>query len=166
MISICFSLKLFSPFFKERLWIRLRLPSCRPGFESLAHPPSMLLSSCIGIVSCWKDENKQKDAGCGPFLKRKAFSFLFVIPRFCDRSGVEPMTFKGWPLSWSLFKKNNRPNLASFCLFRSFHQKNAAQILNSKTKNAAQNSTKNARTSLIILNYSRVLKPLRWCPLH
>ena len=40
-------------------WICLRLPSCRPGFESQAH--HLCFHQFIKkIVYCGKDENKQK----------------------------------------------------------------------------------------------------------
>ena len=49
MVSVCFY---FSSFWATQTdaggvtiaqWLRLLLPSCRPGFESQAHPPFMLL---------------------------------------------------------------------------------------------------------------------------
>ena len=46
--------------------------------------PSMLLSIYICIVSCGKDENKQKEVGIGPFFKKaieKCFASLFSPPR-------------------------------------------------------------------------------------
>ena len=47
-------------------WIRLRIPSCRPGFESQAYHLSFY--SFI-IVSCRKDENKQKRPGLAHLKK-------------------------------------------------------------------------------------------------
>ena len=41
-------------------WIRSRLPSCRPGFESQAHHLRFFQIWKIWIVACWKDENKRK----------------------------------------------------------------------------------------------------------
>ena len=42
-------------------WFRLRLPSCGPRFESQAHH----------LCFFQKNENKQKEAGIGPFKKRR-----------------------------------------------------------------------------------------------
>ena len=50
-------------------WIRLRLPSCRPGFESQAHHLSFY-QFIFELYHVEKDENKQKEAGIGPFLKK------------------------------------------------------------------------------------------------
>ena len=47
-------------------WIRLRLPSCRPGFESQAY---FLSFYKILVESFRKDENKRKEAGIGPLKK-------------------------------------------------------------------------------------------------
>ena len=47
-------------------WIRLRLPSCWPRFESQVHHLPMLLSFIVKFVlylSCEKNENKQKRPG-------------------------------------------------------------------------------------------------------
>ena len=48
-------------------WIRLRLPSCRPGFESIYIVQIVYLSF---ELECEKNENKQKEAWIGPFLKK------------------------------------------------------------------------------------------------
>ena len=49
-------------------WIRLRLPSCRPGFESQAHHLSFY-QFIFELYHVEKDENKQKEAGIGPLKK-------------------------------------------------------------------------------------------------
>ena len=52
--------------------IRLRLPSCCPGFESQAghlcfyHLPK---TKFVLYLSCEKNENRQKEAGFDPFLR-------------------------------------------------------------------------------------------------
>ena len=55
-------------------WIRLRLPSCRHGFESQAHHQCFYQF----IVSCRKDDNKQKEARIGPFFKKEDKNTLFL----------------------------------------------------------------------------------------
>ena len=54
-------------------WIRLRQPSCRPagpGFVSQAHHLRFYhYSQLVLYFSCEKKENKQKEAGIGPFQK-------------------------------------------------------------------------------------------------
>ena len=58
-------------------WIRLRLPSCRPGFESQAHHLCFFSIYIVQIVylsfelECEKNENKRKEAGIGPFFLKK-----------------------------------------------------------------------------------------------
>ena len=58
-------------------WIRLRLPSCRPGYESQAHHLRFFSIYIVQIVNlsfeleCEKNENKQKEAGIGPFFLKK-----------------------------------------------------------------------------------------------
>ena len=49
-------------------WFRLRLPSCGPGFESQAHHQFVLLK-----LYQENNENKQKEAGIGPFFKKSRF---------------------------------------------------------------------------------------------
>ena len=49
-------------------WIRLHLPSCRPGFESQAYH---LRFYQFIIVSFGKDENKQKGVGIGSIFFKK-----------------------------------------------------------------------------------------------
>ena len=50
-------------------WIRLRLPSCRPGFESQAHHLCFFSIYIVQILylsfelECETNENKQKEAG-------------------------------------------------------------------------------------------------------
>ena len=62
-------------------WFCLRLPSCGPGFESQAHH---LRFFQFVLMKLYRDnnENKQKEIGIGPFLKKnfyakKFFPFLF-----------------------------------------------------------------------------------------
>ena len=66
-------------------WIRLHLPSCRPGFESQAHHLCFFNLYLSFELECEKNENKQKEAGIGPFFKKKhgieAGPFLFQRPR-------------------------------------------------------------------------------------
>ena len=52
--------------------IRLRLPSSSPGFESKAHYGRFYSPNFVLQLSfCWeKDENKQKEAGFGPYFKK------------------------------------------------------------------------------------------------
>ena len=54
-------------------WIHLRLPSCHSRFETQAnHLSSYLIYSQIYLsLYCEKYENKQKEAGFGPFKKNK-----------------------------------------------------------------------------------------------
>ena len=60
-------------------WICLRLPSCRPKLESLAHHlrffqiSIQIVYSSLGF-ECEKSGNKQKEAGIGP-LKTKLTLF-------------------------------------------------------------------------------------------
>ena len=61
-------------------WIRLRLPSCRPGFESQAHHLSFY-QFIFELYHVEKDENKQKEAGIGPFLNN-------IASRHCVGSGA------------------------------------------------------------------------------
>ena len=55
-------------------WICLCLPSCRPGFESGAQHLRFyqlpIVNLCY-ICHVKQNENKQKEAGYGPFLKKK-----------------------------------------------------------------------------------------------
>ena len=55
-------------------WIRLRLPSCHPGFESQAHHLGFYFiysQICLYLsLYCEKNDNKQKVAGFGPFFKK------------------------------------------------------------------------------------------------
>ena len=46
-------------------WFRLRLPSCGPGFESQAH--HLRFFQFVLKLYQEKNENKQKEAGIGPF---------------------------------------------------------------------------------------------------
>ena len=75
-------------------WIRLRLPSCRPGFESQAH--HLRFYQFILICVMWKNENKQKDARIGPFLelmhtyKAKTKTLIFVYHEAHLLSGPTP----------------------------------------------------------------------------
>ena len=55
-------------------WIRLRLPSCRPGFESQAHHLCFFNLYLSFELECEKNENQQKEAMIGPFLKKNNIS--------------------------------------------------------------------------------------------
>ena len=49
-------------------WFRLRLPSCSPRFKSQAH--HLHFFQLVLLKLCRENtENKQKEAGIGPFLK-------------------------------------------------------------------------------------------------
>ena len=51
-------------------WFRLCLPSCGPRFESQALHQRFFQFILLKLYR-ENDENKQKEAGIGPFLKRK-----------------------------------------------------------------------------------------------
>ena len=52
-------------------WFRLRLPSCGPGFESQAHHLRFFQFVLLKLLlELEKNENKQKEAGIGPYLKK------------------------------------------------------------------------------------------------
>ena len=58
-------------------WIRLRLPSCRPGFKSQTHHIFFIQFILFKLytyftfeLECEKNENKQKEAGIGPFKEK------------------------------------------------------------------------------------------------
>ena len=51
-------------------WFRLHLPSCSPGFESQAHHLRIFQFVLLKMYR-ENNENKQKEAGIGPFLKKK-----------------------------------------------------------------------------------------------
>ena len=69
-VSLCFSTQWHN---KIAQWIRLRLPSFRPGFKSQAHHlrffQFILFKYLSFELECEKNENKQKEAGIGPFFK-------------------------------------------------------------------------------------------------
>ena len=50
-------------------WIRLHLPSCRPGFESQAHHLCFFNLYLSFELECEKNENKQKRGRDWPILK-------------------------------------------------------------------------------------------------
>ena len=51
-------------------WFRLRLPSCGPRFESQAHHLCFFQFVLLKLLlELGKNENKQKEAGIGPYLK-------------------------------------------------------------------------------------------------
>ena len=55
-------------------WNRVRLPSYSTGFESQAHAFSIYIVQIIYMLfelECEKNENKQKEAEIGPFLKKE-----------------------------------------------------------------------------------------------
>ena len=59
--------------------------SYRPGFESQSHHLGMLLSFIVKFMmylSCEKNENKQKEAGFGPF-KKQSYS---ILPKVVSKS--------------------------------------------------------------------------------
>ena len=60
-------------------WICLRLPSSHPEFESQA----LVFVLCL---PCEENENKQKEAGFGPFFKKRSSNF-FPQRRFV---GIRP----------------------------------------------------------------------------
>ena len=52
-------------------WFRLRLPSCGPGFKSLAHHLHFFQFLLLKLLlELEKNENKQEEAGIGPYLKK------------------------------------------------------------------------------------------------
>ena len=51
--------------------VDLSAPSILPPQVRIPSTSAMLLSNYIWIVTCIKDENKQKEAGIGPFLTKK-----------------------------------------------------------------------------------------------
>ena len=59
-------------------WIRLRLPSCRPGFESQAH--HLHFYQFIELCNVEKTKIRQKEAGIGPFKKTKYSSVDSSVP--------------------------------------------------------------------------------------
>ena len=50
-------------------WIRLPLPSCRPGFESQAH--HLRFHRFIELCNVEKTKINKKEAGIGPFFLKK-----------------------------------------------------------------------------------------------
>ena len=54
------------------LWFRLRLPSCGPGFESQALHLRFFQFVLLKLYR-ENNENKQKEAGIGPFKKSKRY---------------------------------------------------------------------------------------------
>ena len=62
-------------------WFRLGLPSCGPGFESQAHHLCFFQFVLLKLLlELEKNENKQKEAGIGPyFLKNMAFYHLVIF---------------------------------------------------------------------------------------
>ena len=127
-------------------WIRLCLPSCGRGFESHAHHLCFYSQKlfCICRFIEKKDENKQIEAGLGPYFEKtnertltmKAFWIKSII--LSHRSARDiPNEFRltsGKKLAVFVVYKSV-PNLASFCFyFRPF--------LNAMT-NMVQNLTLN-----------------------
>ena len=55
-------------------WFRLCLPSCGPGFESQAHHLCFFQFVLLKLYR-ENNENKQKEAGIGPFLKKELAIF-------------------------------------------------------------------------------------------
>ena len=54
----------------EAQWIRLHLPSCRPGFESHAHHLCFFNLNCVVLK---RRKNKKKRPELAHFLSRRAF---------------------------------------------------------------------------------------------
>ena len=52
------------------LWFHLRLPSCGPGFESQVHHLHFFQFVLLKLYR-ENNENKQKEAGIGPFFLKK-----------------------------------------------------------------------------------------------
>ena len=50
-------------------WFRLRLPSCGPGFKSQAHHLRFFQFVLLKLYR-GNNENKEKEAGIGPFFKK------------------------------------------------------------------------------------------------
>ena len=51
-------------------WFRLRLPSCGPRFESQSHHVRFFQFVLLKLYR-ENNDNKQKEAGIGPFKKKK-----------------------------------------------------------------------------------------------
>ena len=53
-------------------WFHLRLPYCGPGFESQAHHLRFFQFVLLKLLlELEKNENKQKEAGIGPYFFKK-----------------------------------------------------------------------------------------------
>ena len=61
-------------------WFRLRLPSCGPGFESQA-----LHLRFFQLLKLYREnnENKQKEAGIGPFFKKNTYALNSNFCKLC-----------------------------------------------------------------------------------
>ena len=57
-------------------WFHLRLPSCGPRLESQAHNLSFFQFELLKLYR-ENNENKQKEAGIGPFFKRLGDDFIY-----------------------------------------------------------------------------------------
>ena len=89
-------------------WIRLRLPSSHPGFESQAYHLCFFQIIYLSFeLGCEKNENKQKEAGIGPFKKN-----------FFPLSGFKKT--KIWLSRKVLYIKMGQ-TWPPFVYFRSFH---------------------------------------------
>ena len=53
-------------------WIRLLLPSCRPGFESQAHHLNFYKCNVV------KTKINEKEAGIGPFFKKGGLQYQIL----------------------------------------------------------------------------------------
>ena len=69
-------------------WIHLHLPFCRPRFKSQAHHLcffSFLFKFVLYLyLHCVKNENKQKEAGYGPVIKKSHLEKLFLLVELRD----------------------------------------------------------------------------------
>ena len=66
-------------------WFRLRLPSCGPGFEYQAHHLCFFQFVLLKLYR-ENNENKQKEAGIGPFLKKTSIYIKkVVVAKLADR---------------------------------------------------------------------------------
>ena len=89
-------------------WIRLSLPSSHPGFESQAYHLCFFQIIYLSFeLGCEKNENKQKEAGIGPFKKN-----------FFPLSGFKKT--KIWLSRKVLYIKMGQ-TWPPFVYFRSFH---------------------------------------------
>ena len=66
-------------------WFHLRLQSCGPGFEYQAHHLCFFQFVLLKLYR-ENNENKQKEAGIGPFLKKTSIYIKkVVVAKLADR---------------------------------------------------------------------------------